>query len=518
MSAMSDKHREAPSQAHRKAHAGYCNHRLIQLIMLFGMAKALTVGWVTIPTPLVSRSPNHVSMHASTIPSVHNAKGRSFHRRCIRPLHAELSSVRSIPYTEDVARERQVLRTDTGSRPEFLGTLQNIASLVTFVVGVGIGLSIVAIIVALKWAIPFIISVTTDKSTSTESSSTTSPSKTDEISNGQSRNVSTKDGSRTAILALYSRMQLYYMFDGPDNIAPRLLKSIGETTNDDNSKRTIKLLNLCGWLSRFNFILTRAVFEDQIAYLATLGHTGLVTPLHCRTCWFDDCLESFVRSQIRSSTATSNNTPSEEEVGKGATANLVILGAGFDTRCYRFRQRLVESKISCYEVDAGGTQKVKQRVLQKADVDPSGTVFCACDFESEDWLDMLLQNGLDPTLPTLILWEGVTMYLPKITIVQTMKSISSTAKKHNTNWYVGFDYINASWAMSRPWKWAMTRAQEPFQFAANMPQEVNDLVESCGLSVLEHLSDGNELEHRYVPQASRGIVGDYGGFVVAGVA
>ena len=485
--------------------------------MLFRMASALAVGWVAIPTPHVSRSPNQNSMHTSTVSRVHNIQRRSFHRQCVRPLHAGIRSDTSVSYTEAVARERQALRADTGNRPELLGTLQIVASLLSFVVGVGIGLSIIVIIAASKWAIPFILSVTTDKSTSTESSSTTSPSKKDDTSHGQPRNVSTKDGSRTAILALYSRMQLHYMFDGPDDIAPRLLKSIGETTNDDNSRRTIKLLTLCGWLSRFNFILTRAVFEDQIAYLATLCHTGLVTPLHCRTCWFDDCLESFVRSQIISSPATNNNTPSEEEVDKGATANLVILGAGFDTRCYRFRQRLIESKVCCYEVDAGGTQKVKQRVLRKADVDTSGTVFCACDFESEDWLEMLLQSGLDPTLPTLILWEGVTMYLPKATIVETMKSISSTAKKHNTNWYVGFDYINASWAMSRPWKWAMARAQEPFQFAANMPQEVNDLVASCGLSVLEHLSDGNELELRYVPQASRGIVGDYGGFVVAGV-
>ena len=78
--------------------------------------------------------------------------------------------------------------------------------------------------------------------------------------------------------------------------------------------------------------------------------------------------------------------------------------------------------------------------------------------------------------------------------------------------------------------------QEPFQFAMSIStddsNDVDELIQSCGLVVLEHLKDTNEMTRRYLPNKTGvvvvvvvgdrpnntiGIIGDYGGFVVAGI-
>ena len=43
-----------------------------------------------------------------------------------------------------------------------------------------------------------------------------------------------------------------------------------------------------------------------------------------------------------------------------------------------------------FEIDASGTQDKKKKVLRTAGIDTAGTVYCSCDFETQNWLDCLL--------------------------------------------------------------------------------------------------------------------------------
>jgi methyltransferase (TIGR00027 family) len=169
-----------------------------------------------------------------------------------------------------------------------------------------------------------------------------------------------------------------------------------------------------------------------------------------------------------------------------------------------------------YEVDALGTQAEKKRILHEINLVASGVTFCPCDFETEDWLDCLIQSGLDATLPTIFVWEGVTMYLPEVVIRDTLEKVSKLCPKS----VIGFDYIQKTWAMSPVWRRAMKLVGEPFKFAMQA-DEPEELVQSCGLVVLEHLKDEDEMARRYLPDKGNGkpvgILGDYGGFVLAGV-
>ena len=89
-------------------------------------------------------------------------------------------------------------------------------------------------------------------------------------------------------------------------------------------------------------------------------------------------------------------------------AQVVILGAGWDTRAYGL---LAGRNLDLFEVDAPATQAVKRAATEKAGLDASRVTFVPCDFNRRSWLDALKDHGFDPDKRTVILWEGVTMYL-----------------------------------------------------------------------------------------------------------
>ena len=344
-------------------------------------------------------------------------------------------------------------------------------------------------------------------------------------------------GSRTAILALYARSQSYLQGSGgPDHLAPRCLDrvSLGPRRRRDQVVwGEARLLRFCAFLSRLNFRITHRIFEDQVARIATLFRAGFVSPMQVRTCWLDDCVEAFVQRHC-DSCLDNTKAPEERASSSNSTnkilANLVILGSGFDSRCYRLPLR--ERGVRTFEVDAPGTQAEKQRVLREAGIDASRTAFVPCDFETQDWLQCLTSTTtstasdgpFDSSLPTLFLFEGVTMYLGRQAIMETLKrvarggQISSSGSGSKSPWYIAFDYLDSSWAMSGVWRRAMKRAGEPFKFAMS-GSEPEELVQSCDLQLLEHLSDKDELSRRYLPMRFKdnpvGFLGDYGGFVLA---
>ena len=66
---------------------------------------------------------------------------------------------------------------------------------------------------------------------------------------------------------------------------------------------------------------------------------------------------------------------------EGKPFNVVILGAGYDTRYYRL-ETLLNENAKLYEVDAEGSQVSKKSVLRRAMVDCSHVTFVNVDFET----------------------------------------------------------------------------------------------------------------------------------------
>lgn len=178
----------------------------------------------------------------------------------------------------------------------------------------------------------------------------------------------------------------------------------------------------------------------------------------------------------------------------GDMAQLVILGAGFDTRAYRLPK---DTRVRAFEVDMPATQALKRRMLEMAGIDTSRVTFVSADFEKEDWLARLTEAGFDPGKRTLFLWEGVTMYLDPEAITATLCKIAGTASGS----VVAFDYFTTEPLHSSSLYWrygrAMTRAAgEPIKFGIDSTppsrERLVELLQSCGLKLGEQRTLGQE--------------------------
>lgn len=97
----------------------------------------------------------------------------------------------------------------------------------------------------------------------------------------------------------------------------------------------------------------------------------------------------------------------EEELAAGCR-QLVILGAGLDTRAFRLP---VPESLRVFEIDLPELFAFKEPVLAAADVRPRCARFVVPADLRGDWAGALRRAGFDPAVPTAWLDEGVLGYL-----------------------------------------------------------------------------------------------------------
>jgi methyltransferase (TIGR00027 family) len=107
--------------------------------------------------------------------------------------------------------------------------------------------------------------------------------------------------------------------------------------------------------------------------------------------------------------------------GAGAIPQVVLLGAGFDTRA----ARLARAGVRFFEVDRTETQAMKRARLAELPAYPvESATYVTCDFEREDFLERLVAAGYRVDAPGLFLWEGVTPYLTEPAVRATLRRIA----------------------------------------------------------------------------------------------
>ncbi|NLU73951.1 class I SAM-dependent methyltransferase [Streptomyces sp. HNM0575] len=115
-----------------------------------------------------------------------------------------------------------------------------------------------------------------------------------------------------------------------------------------------------------------------------------------------------------------------EQCGQGVS-QYVILGAGLDT----FAQRRPEfaGRLRVFEIDQPGTQEWKRRRLAELGHGvPEWLRLVPVDFEAgESWWDSLVENGFDPARPAVLACAGVTMYLTKEAVTDTLRQAARAA-------------------------------------------------------------------------------------------
>ena len=112
----------------------------------------------------------------------------------------------------------------------------------------------------------------------------------------------------------------------------------------------------------------------------------------------------------------------ERAVRRGVT-QIVILGAGFDSRAYRFQELLKHCNV--FEVDAAPTQGYKRRRVAAALLEvPPNLVYCEVDFAKDDVIDVLRAAGFREDEKTFYILEGVSMYVPEEGVRKTLRMVA----------------------------------------------------------------------------------------------
>jgi methyltransferase (TIGR00027 family) len=196
-------------------------------------------------------------------------------------------------------------------------------------------------------------------------------------------------------------------------------------------------------------------------------------------------------------------------VRAGAT-QVVILGAGFDSRAYRLRRQLRHAKV--FEVDYGPTQAFKKRrALAALGPPPSNLVYVPIDFTREQLGEVLLRAGYQPRRKTFFIWEGVTMYIPEEAVRATLQFV---ARRSASGSAIVFDHLSSTAVDAalapesrRPFLDRMRAQGEPqiFGLAAGTEQA---FVSSVGLTLVRHVFGVSRETRKYLTRRDGTIIGD----------
>ena len=124
----------------------------------------------------------------------------------------------------------------------------------------------------------------------------------------------------------------------------------------------------------------------------------------------------------------------------GGLEQLVILGAGYDSRAYRFAG--LREGVRVFEVDHPATQSVKieklKRILGQV---PAYVTYVPIDFTQATLEQRLCTSGYDDRRKTLFTWEGVTQYLTPAAVDETLAFVANHSGAGSS---IVFDYMYTS--------------------------------------------------------------------------
>ena len=167
---------------------------------------------------------------------------------------------------------------------------------------------------------------------------------------------------------------------------------------------------------------------------------------------------------------------------------LVLLGAGFDTRAYRLPSA---RRSTTFELDRPETSFAKKAALKKAlGALPAQVRYASIDFNRQSVADVLRQAGFDRMRPACFIWEGVTNYLSAEAVDATIRQIQQAAAGS----VLLFSYVHRE-VLEKPGQFfgavkLMRRLRsygEPWTFGL-FPEELTAYLAARGLRLLKDLS------------------------------
>jgi methyltransferase (TIGR00027 family) len=265
-----------------------------------------------------------------------------------------------------------------------------------------------------------------------------------------------KQASATAVATAFMRALAAYdprkEIRGSDYLAEIFL--------EEEKKKPLKDLSMRTW-----------VMKNKIA-------PGAYEFMIARTAFFDRIVEQALKENIE---------------------QMVFLGAGYDSRPYRFGKFIQNTKI--FELDAGPTQQHKKECLRQAQISIADQViFVPINFETDNLGDTLTEAGFSRERKTLFIWEGVTYYLSTEAVDNILGFVKLNSPSGSL---ISFDYaslsdeaLNEDGAKGLRKHMQSRFSNEPTKFGIRAGK-IEAFLAERGFKVVEHLTAA-EMNERYL--------------------
>jgi methyltransferase (TIGR00027 family) len=250
--------------------------------------------------------------------------------------------------------------------------------------------------------------------------------------------------------------------------------------------------------TKFGIILKSRLFTKIALWYAERVIPGAPSGVVARTRYIDDYLEACIDDGIE---------------------QLVILGAGYDSRAYRCDR--LKGKIKVFEVDHPDTQRAKVEKVKKIfGFLPDDVVYVPIDLDKRKLDEGLFESGYDRNLKSLFIWEGTTQYLTAEAVDETLAFVSNNSGKGSS---IIFDYAFQSaldgtlhHEEAKKWRAAFERRGEPPTFGIE-EEAIEEFFFRRGLYQVKNVTT-EFLESSYFKGANQGRrVTRLGGIVHAAV-
>jgi methyltransferase (TIGR00027 family) len=177
---------------------------------------------------------------------------------------------------------------------------------------------------------------------------------------------------------------------------------------------------------------------------------------------------------------------------------VLVLGAGYDSRAYRFAQVLHGRPV--HEVDLAPISRRKAGIVSShPDVFGHASIRrVEIDFRTESLAERLLESGFAVGAQTFVVWEGVSMYLDRPAVEGTLSTLRDLCGPASTLAMDFWQPVAGRAAVDHARRLvarSFALIGEPLTFAVD-PAAADKLLASFGFSVLD-VAGAEELEARY---------------------
>ena len=186
------------------------------------------------------------------------------------------------------------------------------------------------------------------------------------------------------------------------------------------------------------------------------------------------------------------------------TEQVVILGAGYDSRAYRMSEALSGRPV--FELDFPSTSQRKRDIIKQRSEDlPAANVrHVPIDFLSEKIANKLIGAGFEARGRSFFVWEGVSMYLTREAVKDTLSTIaelSGAGSQLAMDLWSLPDQPSLAGTVQRTLPNLLHLFGEPMGMSLH-PEDAGPFLDRLGFALVD-LAGASELERRYVTDARR---------------